>query len=199
MYGAEGIWGGDNEEKAPVKMWDAFQWNSASQVKYLKNFAFSIGENYQDLEPLVDLVTPNKNENVLAYEGWAYCARTPDKNNFLIYFERGCPQAEVRGAQLNGVYSAQWFDPRNGTWKNVGEGKVASDNIGIINLPLMPSNDDWGLKLVYEGKIGEVPYNKPAPKVRTLKNNAIKLMYATIGIVAAGLVVFLFVRLRPRR
>ena len=199
VYGAEGIWGGDNEEKAPVKMWDAFQWNSASQVKYLKNFAFSIGENYQDLEPLVDLVTPNKNENVLAYEGWAYCARTPDKNNFLIYFERGCPQAEVRGAQLNGVYSAQWFDPRNGTWKNVGEGKVASDNIGIINLPLMPSNDDWGLKLVYEGKIGEVPYNKPAPKVRTLKNNAIKLMYATIGIVAAGLVVFLFVRLRPRR
>ena len=30
VYGAEGIWGADIEPTAPIKMWDAFQWNSAS-------------------------------------------------------------------------------------------------------------------------------------------------------------------------
>ena len=30
VYGAEGIWGGDIEDQAPVKMWDAFQWISAN-------------------------------------------------------------------------------------------------------------------------------------------------------------------------
>lgn len=150
VYGAEGIWGGDIEAKAPVKMWEAFQWRSAAEMQYLKKFAFSIGKRYQGLVPSVDLISPNKNYDVLSYEGWAYCARTDDKNLFLIYFEKGCPQAELRGTQLNSVYSAQWFNPRNGTWMNVGNGIVVSNNIGIIELPQLPDGSDWGLKLVYK-------------------------------------------------
>jgi hypothetical protein len=49
VYGAEGIWGGDIEPQAPIKMWDAFQWSSAKQAKYLRTFAFSIGKRYQEL------------------------------------------------------------------------------------------------------------------------------------------------------
>ena len=134
-------------------MWDAFTWKSADEMRHLKTFAFSIGKSYQDLEPQTDLVTPNKTHEVLSYEGWAYCARTPDRNNFLIYFERGCPKSEVRGAQLNSVYSAQWFNPRTGEWLNVDEGKVSSSKIGIIKLPHLPNDADWGLKLVYEGPV----------------------------------------------
>lgn len=89
-------------------------------MHYLKNFAFSIGDRYQDLVPLTDLVLPNKNYDLRSYEGWAYCARTEDKNIFLLYFEKGCPQAQVRGARLNSVYDAKWFNPRNGNWINAG-------------------------------------------------------------------------------
>ena len=153
VYGAEGIWGGDIEDAAPVKMWDAFTWKSAGEMKHLKTFAFSLGKNYQDLEPQTELVTPNRTHDVLSYEGWAYCARTADRNNFLIYFERGCPLAEVRGARLYSTYSAQWFNPRTGEWMNVGEGKVSSSKIGIIKLPHMPDDMDWGLKLVYAGPV----------------------------------------------
>ncbi|MEJ7913224.1 MAG: DUF4038 domain-containing protein, partial [Chitinophagaceae bacterium] len=151
VYGAEGIWGADIEPSAPTHMWDAFQWQSGAEMRYLRTFAFSIGKRYQDLVPLADLLSPNKSHDVLSYEGWGYCARTPDKNIFLAYFEKDCPQAEMRGAKLNSVYSAQWFNPRNGTWIDAGNGKLKSSKIGIIKLPKVPEDVDWGLKLIYEG------------------------------------------------
>jgi hypothetical protein len=151
VYGAEGIWGADIEPTAPVHMWDAFQWPSGAQMQYLRNFAFSIGRRYQELVPLADLVSPNKTQETLSYEGWAYCARTDDKQIFLAYFEKGCPQSQIRGARLNSLYRAQWFNPKNGLWLDAGEGKVMANKIGIISLPNFPGDSDWGLSLVYEG------------------------------------------------
>lgn len=151
VYGAEGIWGADIEPSAPVHMWDAFQWRSGAQMQYLRTFAFSIGRHYQDLVPLPDLVSPNKTQVTLGYEGWAYCARTDDKKFFLAYFEKGCLQSQIRGARLNSRYRAQWFNPCNGDWINAGNGMVYANKIGIIALPQFPGNADWGLRLVYEG------------------------------------------------
>jgi hypothetical protein len=151
VYGAEGIWGADIEPAAPIKMWDAFQWNSAAQMKFLRTFAFSIGNRYPELEPNADLVSPNKDHNLRSYEGWAYAARTPDRNLFLAYFEKGCPRSQVRGARLNAAYRADWFDPRNGAFQPVGVGTVRSSAIGIILLPEFPSDLDWGLRLTYQG------------------------------------------------
>jgi hypothetical protein len=131
-------------------MWEAFEWKSGEEMKYLKAFAFSIGRGYQDLVPLADLVVPNKTHEIFSYEGWAYCARTPDKNIFLAYFEKGCPQSEIRSARPNSFYRAQWFDPRKGTWIDIGNGKLAASNTGVIKLPAFPADADWGLKLIYE-------------------------------------------------
>jgi hypothetical protein len=122
-------------------------------MQYLQTFAFSIGKRYQELVPLADLVSPNKTQITLGYEGWAYCARTDDKQIFLAYFEKGCPPSQIRGAKLNSLYRAQWFNPRNGTWLDAGEGKVLANKIGIITLPNFPSDADWGLRLVYEGVV----------------------------------------------
>ncbi|MGP8246578.1 MAG: DUF4038 domain-containing protein [Bryobacteraceae bacterium] len=151
VYGAEGIWGADIEPAAPIKMWDAFQWRSAAQMQFLRTFAFSIGKRFQDLVPLADLISPNKTSAIRAYEGWAYCARTPDKEIFLAYFEKGCPRSQVRGARPSSLYRAQWFDPRNGSWQDAGNGAVHSSIIGIIVLPDFPADSDWGLRLTYAG------------------------------------------------
>jgi len=148
VYGAEGIWGADIEPSAPTKMWDAFQWRSAGQMQYLREFALSIGKRYQELEPNADLVSPNKTAVVRSYEGWAYCARTADRAIFLAYFEKGAARAQVRGARLNAEYRAEWFDPRSGKWSPVGNGTVRSNQIGIIQLPELPSDTDWGLRLM---------------------------------------------------
>ena len=151
VYGAEGIWGADIEPSAPIKMWDAFQWNSAAQMRHLRTFALSIGRRYQELAPDADLVSPNKTAELRAYEGWAYCARTPDRDIFLAYFEKGCPRGQIRGAKLNGAYRAEWFDPRNGTFRGAAEGTLRSSVIGIIQLPDFPGDTDWGLRLTYSG------------------------------------------------
>jgi len=150
VYGAEGIWGADIEPAAPIHMWEAFQWGSGSQMQYLKTFAFSIGNRYQDLVPLADLVSPNKTRETLGYEGWAYCARTNDQKIFLAYFEKGCPKSQIRGIRLNSKYKAQWFNPRDGKWIDAANGNLSANKIGIIALPDFPDNQDWGLKLIYE-------------------------------------------------
>ena len=132
-------------------MWDAFQWNSAAQMRHLRTFAMSIGKRYQELVPNADLVSPNKTADIRAYEGWAYCARTADRNIFLAYFEKGCPRSQIRGAKLSSLYRAEWFDPRKGTWQDAGSGSVRSSVIGIIMLPEFPAAIDWGLRLTYTG------------------------------------------------
>jgi hypothetical protein len=198
VYGAEGIWGGDIEPSAPIHMWDAFQWRSGAEMQYLKTFAFSIGKRYQDLEPLVDLVTPNRSPDILSFEGWAYCARTPDKNIFLIYFEKGCPRAQVRGARLNSVYGAQWFNPRKGTWLKVGEGKLPSSKVGIIRLPDLPENVDWGLKLIYEGPDDKMLLNKLAAQESQRKKNLKKIVYFGASVIFILLVSLFIVRMRKR-
>lgn len=151
VYGAEGIWGADIEPSAPTHMWEAFQWKSGAEMQYLRTFAFSIGRTYQNLVPLADLVSPNKTRNTLSYSGWSYCARTDDKKTFLAYFETDCAKSQIRGALLNSFYKAQWFNPRNGSWADLGKGKVVANKIGIISLPDFPDKNDWGLKLVYDG------------------------------------------------
>jgi len=199
VYGAEGIWGGDIEPAAPTHMWDAFKWKSGEEMQYLKTFAFSIGKRYQELVPLADLVSPNKNEDLLSYEGWAYCARTPDKNIFLAYFEKGCPKAEIRGARIYSVYSAQWFDPRNGTWINIGDGNLASSATGIIKLQDFPEDVDWGLKLIYKGALAknlrkDEMINEPKPKQTSDKI----FVYLGVSFLILVLGLLLIARLRKR-
>ncbi len=65
-----------------MKMCDSFQWKSAVQMQHLKTFAFSIGKRYQELELDHGLVVPSESPNAKGYEGWAYAARTPDKDIF---------------------------------------------------------------------------------------------------------------------
>ena len=151
IYGAEGIWGADIEPASPVKMWDAFQWSSGAQMQHLKTFAFSIGRRFQELVPDANLVSPNKTHNILGYEGWAFSARTPDKKIFVVYFEKGCIRSQIRGALPHGNYQAQWFDPRAGTWRAVGNGTLQSNSTGILELPDFPGDADWGLRLEYAG------------------------------------------------
>lgn len=152
VYGAEGIWGADIQASAPIKMWDAFKWNSANQMKYLRSFLFSIGQRYQELAPDHDFVVPSQTQDVKSYVGWAYASRTPDKAIFLIYFEKGCIRSRVRGARETAVYHAKWFNPQDGTWSPVGDGVLRSDESGEIALPDFPSDMDWGLSLMYQGQ-----------------------------------------------
>jgi hypothetical protein len=151
IYGAEAIWGADIEPEADPHMWEAFQFHSASEMQYLRAFAFSIGKRYQDLAPNADLISPNKTQIIHGFEGWAYCARTPERDIIMAYFEKGCPRSQIRAARPQSTYRAQWFDPRHGTYVDAGAGWVKSNPLGVIQLPDFPSDTDWALRLTWSG------------------------------------------------
>ncbi|HTY89215.1 MAG TPA: DUF4038 domain-containing protein [Candidatus Acidoferrum sp.] len=151
IYGAEGIWGADIEPGSSPFMWEAFQWNSANQMQFLKTFALSEGRRYQDLVPDANLVSPSQTHVTKGFTGWAYCARTPERDYFLAYFEPDYPtHGIIRGARPLASYQAQWFDPRTGEWSKAGTGSLKANVWGWIQLPDFPSGEDWGLKLTLQ-------------------------------------------------
>lgn len=149
IYGAEGLWGGNIESGSRYKMWDALTFESGNQVRHLKKFATIQGNRYRELVPNVEMVTPNKAGDALGYRGWAYCAATDEKDLILVYFEKDCPRAAIRGLSPNKAFDIKWFDTHTGEWINDESFKtLTSDGNGRIKLPEYPSESDWGFSLV---------------------------------------------------
>jgi len=148
VYGAQGLWGGDIEPESPYTMWDAFQWKSGAQMQHFRDFVWSEGARFQDLVPNADLVYPNKTPDTTSNQGWAYCARTPERDLFMLYFETGCAQPHLRSALPEAHYRAQWFNPRTGEWLDAGI--LTSDAWSRVELPTLPSGEDWAMKLVLQ-------------------------------------------------
>jgi hypothetical protein len=151
IYGAEGIWNAEVEPEALYKMWDSFQWKSAGQVQHLRTFATVRGSRYRALEPKAELVMPNKSGPDFSYYGWAYCARTPERDLFMLFFENEAPlQAKLRGALPAAKYRPCWFDPRSGEWQTPGE-PITVQPSSVLDLPDRPDGRDWGLMLELVG------------------------------------------------
>ena len=147
IYGAEGIWNAEVEPEALYPMWKSLEWQSGDQIRHVKSFAMVRGMRYRELVPDAELVMPNKSAPDFSYYGWAYCARTPDKGLFLIYFENEAPlEAKVRGVTYGAKYRANWFDPRSGEWQAPGEPTEVPRSC-VMKLPERPDGRDWGFML----------------------------------------------------
>jgi hypothetical protein len=145
-----GLWSGEVEDVSPTPIWEVIKWRSAEQMRHLRTFILSEGSRYQELIPSVELVNPSRTGEEKSCIGWAYCARTSEKDLFLLYFEKDCPKAVLAGALPRSKYKALWFNPHNGNWIDVEI--LSTDAKGRINLPNFPdkstrSKTDWALKL----------------------------------------------------
>jgi len=145
IYGADGLWGGDIEPLAQTRMWESIEWASGAQLQHLRTFALSEGPRYQDLAPNAEWVTPNKSGPAKGNRGWAFCARTPERDLFMLYFEADTPPASLRSALPDRTYQAHWFDPRTGRWSDAGT--LTANQRTYLTLPHKPTDDDWALKL----------------------------------------------------
>jgi hypothetical protein len=128
-------------------MWQSFGWRSAEQIRHIRTFAEVHGLRHRKLEPQTELVVPNKTGPSFGYFGWTYCARTPDRALFMLYFEKDAPlEATLRGVSKAAQYRPAFFDPRVGEWLEAGEPiKVAPSS--VLMLPPRPDGRDWGLML----------------------------------------------------
>ena len=118
-------------------------------MRHLATFIMSEGARYQELIPNPEHPNPNKSGDHVGYKGWAYSAGTSEKDFFLIYFEKECPaEAIFRGAIPGRTYTGVWFDPRSGVWVPIEEEFRSDPSWGRFTLPPIPTNNDWGLKLL---------------------------------------------------
>lgn len=160
IYGAGGwkggLWSGEVEKASKYPIWEVIGWPSAGQMQHLAAFVLSEGRRYQDLIPSTALLTPHRSGKSKGLTGWAYCARTAERDLFVVYFERDCPRATLSGLRPKARYRAQWFDPRAGKW--LGRSTVVADASGKARLPSFPGAKarpatDWGLKLTTTGRV----------------------------------------------
>jgi hypothetical protein len=144
FYGVQGVWGADIEPEADYHLWDSLQYRSGHEVGYLHDFVASVGSRYVEMVPNSELVVPNKSGSPSGYRGWAYCARTLDRNIFMLYYEPECPlESRLRGCLPDQDYEALWFNPRSGQWAPAIQ--LCSDERCTVELPERPDEDDWGL------------------------------------------------------
>jgi hypothetical protein len=154
IYGAGGwqggLWSGEVEDASAWPVWEVIRWASADQMRHGAAFFTARGSRYQELVPASELIDPGRSGTPESLRGWAYCARTPDRALFLLYFERDCPRARLNGAVPDAAYEARWFDPRTGDWLT-GQ-RLRTDGTGSVELPPFPdgrdpSSDDWALMI----------------------------------------------------
>jgi len=145
IYGASAIWSGDIEPNISRNMWDTFLWKSATQIAHFRAFVFSQGGRFQDLIPATDQLVPNSNYQTLSYEGWAFAARSPEKDWFLVYQEKGCPELSVRSLPRGSRWTARWFNPRIGDWSKADT--LTANQHYKIKLPKPATDDDWAMSL----------------------------------------------------
>ena len=106
--------------------------------------------------------------------------------------------------KMSSLYRAQWFDPREGTWIDASDHKLATSVIGTTVLPPLPDGQDWGLKLVYEGP-ADVDPSRPVIELprETRKVKLFKKYWPYAAATAAGVVAasigFLFLGWLRRR
>jgi hypothetical protein len=134
-------------------IWDALKYESGSQMQHLKSFVLSEGGGYQQLQPSHQKLHPQKakNSSLRGLDGWSFMMINPEKDLALLYFENRAELPRISGLRNNTSYSFQWFNPRNGEWKEAET--IRSDRKGNLTLPGFPdgsnpSSTDWAAKII---------------------------------------------------
>lgn len=134
------------------KIWEALNNDAFRQAQYFKKFIDSQEKNYQNMIVAYnDLSSPRNDSDVL--DEWSYMLKSPDNSSLLLYFEKLAVQQTISNLPANKAYSAHWYNPRNGDWKEMGNGSLKTDKSGKLRIPKFPSGaviaeNDWAALLV---------------------------------------------------
>ena len=84
-------------------------------------------------------------------DGWSLMMLNDEKDFGLLYFENQTELPQISGLKKSASYIFQWFNPRNGEWKEAKT--VWSDRKGNLILPPFPdgqnpASTDWAAKIL---------------------------------------------------
>jgi hypothetical protein len=133
--------------------WDALNYRSGAQMQHLREFVFSEGRRFQDLELAASDLSPRKapGSPERGLDGWGFMMRTKQRDLALLYFEHDALRAKLSNMRPNSKYRWFWFDPRTG---QCGRPITASCTArGQLTMPEFPgggdaAKNDWAAKLL---------------------------------------------------
>ena len=90
-------------------------------------------------------LTPRFDENSWSSLGGSwYSIATIENNVYVCYFYNSTTTTgTLRNMNTTRTYTAQWFNPQNGVYTNIGD--ITSNSNGYWTIPAKPSTDDWVL------------------------------------------------------
>lgn len=141
-------WSANTEPGCDVFLWEIFNFPASKQLQNIRPFLLTEGVRYRELEPIPDLLTPNKTGDAMGLRGWAYAAATWERDFILGYCEKDCPKLFARGLRPYDLYRLTWFDPRTGEWLADQPVELEVHVYGFLALPYAPGDTDWGFKLI---------------------------------------------------
>jgi hypothetical protein len=133
--------------------WDALKYESGKYMQHLKKFILSEGKKYQNLQPALKDINPQKapGSPEKGLDGWSYMMRTPEKEFALLYFENQSVLPELSGFIPDKSYFLYWFDTVNGKWGNPVT--IKADKKGMLVPQEFPDRQnptviDWAAKII---------------------------------------------------
>jgi len=147
---------GEKYTKSYPPPWETLHYQLVKgQAAFLPEFLISEGLIYRNLTVKNEDLPFRKRDGFTPQhlEGWAHMIKTPDNKFALLYFEQEAQNQTIENLKKNTFYEASWFDPRNGEWIEINNGKVKTDENGTYKFPNFPGNEeyaqqDWAAKLV---------------------------------------------------
>ena len=183
-YGANGVWqatwdgekGGNQTTYGSTPWYVGIDLPGADQLTYLKALYVSLGWNELVPRPECDGVVSLDTQ--VSITEWPAVMTDGTVNRVVAYFRRGEPYAGTINHLQNAPYTAEWFDPRSGKDRVIGDCVPKS---GTWHFPAKPDEEDWLLVLkarnpVTDGVSVESKWKKvmDARKAERAKNIATK-------------------------
>lgn len=144
-YGASGIWAmnweaGDGrgwEKWSKLSWYEAMDLPGSFQMKYLKDFYLSL--DFQLLEPRFNDPAYSINIDYNKHFLSSY-----DDKLYIIYSVTGEPLSGfLKNLRTNATYTAQWYNPRTGSYHKATKPVIHPDSRGLHCLPSKPDSNDW--------------------------------------------------------
>jgi len=159
-YGANGVWQAtwSGEQTGNQTTYGSTPWYvgidlpGAGQLTHLKDFYVFLG--WTDLIPRPDC------DGFLRLDAKRSLLEAPavmadaSRNRVVVYFLRGAPSAGTLFHLRDAPYTAQWFDPRAGTYSALAD---PIPDQGSWRFPAKPDARDWILLLKAKTPVADVP------------------------------------------
>ena len=136
---------------------EALHYSAGKQMKYVRELVEYCGDKWMALQVARDDISKRlgKLYNEEGLFGLSSLLKTKDKKLAIAHFQAKCDKnPRISNLLVKAVYKVQWFNPKNGKWRDAGVMESINGSYIVPNFPdsIDQSLNDWILVLEHVQK-----------------------------------------------